>query len=78
MLLSLFLWFPSIIATIALSLPPDHQASLHLIQEVPDPMNSYNDLQAVPGDSPAFYVGDPSNDILSINALDLLPNPPIE
>ena len=34
--------------------------------------------QSVPGDSPAYYTGDPSNDILGIEALDLTPNPPIE
>ena len=34
--------------------------------------------QAVPGNSPAVYVGDPSSDLLSIDALDLLPDPPVE
>lgn len=32
----------------------------------------------VPGDSPVYYIGDPSNDILSIQSLDLIPNPPDE
>ena len=34
--------------------------------------------QSVPGDSPACYVGDPSNDVLKIKALDLAFNPPKE
>ena len=29
-----------------------------------------------PGDSPAYYTGDPSNDVLEIESLDLVPNPP--
>ena len=33
---------------------------------------------SVPGDSPAYYTGDPSNDALVISALDLKPNPPKE
>lgn len=32
--------------------------------------------QRVPGDSPAEFVGDPSNDVLVIESLDLCPNPP--
>ena len=32
----------------------------------------------VPGDSPAYYTGDPSNDVLEIKSLDLRPNPPTE
>ena len=30
----------------------------------------------LPGDSPAYYVGDNSNDVLKIKSLDLKPNPP--
>ena len=33
---------------------------------------------SVPGDSPAYYTGDPSNDVLVVSALDLKPNPPKE
>ena len=29
----------------------------------------------VPGDSPVHYVGDPRNDILTIQQLDMIPNP---
>ena len=36
------------------------------------------DPKPVPGDSPAVYVGDPSNDLLVIHSLDLIPNPPVE
>jgi hypothetical protein len=32
---------------------------------------------SIPGDSPACHVGDPSNDVLAIEALNLKPNPPI-
>lgn len=39
---------------------------------------SIEEAFAVPGDSPCHYVGDPSNDVLIIEALDLEPNPPIE
>jgi len=35
-------------------------------------------ILAVPGDSPCHYVGDPRNNVLSIEALDLVPNPPVE
>ena len=31
----------------------------------------------LPGDSPAYYTGDPSNDVLEIESFDLVPNPPI-
>jgi len=42
-------------------------------------LSSLHDTQQrVPGDSPAYYNGDPSNNILAIEILDLLPNPPIE
>lgn len=41
-------------------------------------MSSLTSHREVPGDSPACYVGDPSNNILSIEALDLVPNPPVE
>ena len=34
--------------------------------------------QSVPGHSPAYYTGDPSNDVLVIEALHLEPNPPKE
>ena len=34
--------------------------------------------QSVPGDSPAYYTGDPSTDVLEIESLDLMPNPPME
>ena len=33
---------------------------------------------SVPGDSPARYVGKPTNYVLVIEALDLVPNPPVE
>ena len=33
--------------------------------------------QHLHGDSPAYYTGDPSNDVLKIETLDLVPNPPI-
>ena len=36
------------------------------------------DKVKVPGDSPAHYLGDPSNDILDIESLNLVPNPPRE
>ena len=32
---------------------------------------------AVPGDSPAYFVGDSSDDILAISQLDLIPNHPL-
>ena len=32
--------------------------------------------KAVPGESPLFFCGDTSNDIVTIETVDLLPNPP--
>ena len=68
------------ISTIAMSLPrdTDRQAPLQLTKEASDSMSSHSDRLAVPGDSPAVYVGDPSCDVLSIDALDLMPNPLVE
>ncbi|KAF2424834.1 hypothetical protein EJ08DRAFT_681807 [Tothia fuscella] len=40
------------------------------------PSHRYSRLQKVPGDSPAYYTGDPSTDVLKIENLDLMPNPP--
>jgi hypothetical protein len=37
----------------------------------------YSKLQKVPGDSPAYYTSDPSNDVLQIESIDVVPNPPI-
>ena len=34
--------------------------------------------KSVPGESPAYYIGDPTNDVLVIKGLDLIPNPPVE
>jgi hypothetical protein len=78
MQLSTLLWLLSIIIPIVTSLPSNRQALLQSNEGALDSMNSHGCRQAVPGDSPAFYVGDQSNDILSIDALDLLPNPPVE
>ena len=61
-----------------MSHPSERQAPLQSGIGASDAMTSPTERQAVPGDSPAFYVGDPSNDLLSIDSLDLLPNPPVE
>ena len=34
--------------------------------------------QYLPGDSPGYYTGDPTNDVLVVKAMDLTPNPPNE
>lgn len=61
-----------------MSEPRDGQAPLQTSGEALDPPTFTTYRQAVPGDSPAVYIGDPSDDLLSIDALDLVPNPPVE
>lgn len=51
-----------------ISLPASDQIPFQYIEEA----------LAVPGYSPALYVGDASKDVLSIQALDLLPDPSIQ
>ena len=34
--------------------------------------------QYLPGNSPGYYTGDPTNDVLVVEAMDLTPNPPTE
>lgn len=64
-----------LLPTAIMSLPTNPQAAL-------GPTNnraaSTTDRIPVRGDSPAYYNGDPTDDILSIETLDLLPNPPTE
>ena len=58
--------------------PHDDQRTIQASIETSDSTATAIHGQAVPGDSPAVYVGDPSNDLLSIDVLDLLPDPPVE
>jgi hypothetical protein len=39
------------------------------------PSHRYNRLQKVPGDSPAYFTGNPSDDVLQIESLDLVSKP---
>jgi hypothetical protein len=41
-----------------------------------DPLPSTDDDLSVPGQNPLYYCSDPENDILTIEKVDLEPNPP--
>lgn len=41
-----------------------------------DPVSSTDDDLSVPGQNPLFFCSDPENDILTIEKVDLDPNPP--
>ena len=56
-----------------MSLPANDQAALGLAIAAP-----IIDPRPVPGDSPAVFVGDPKDDLLIIDSLDLIPNPPVD
>ena len=64
---------------IATPLPSLGREFLH--HQVPDrqqsSLGSYVHDNKVPGDSPAHFNGNTSSDILTIDRLDLIPNPPI-
>ena len=55
---------------------PRKQCESH--PKLADEKANVSQQQSVPGDSPAYYTGDPSHDVLEIEALDLAPNPPTE
>lgn len=74
MRVSILPWQLSLLPTV-MSLPSGRQAPL---KSITGALTTFDSRQAVPGDSPAYYVGDPSHDILSIETLNLVPNPPIE
>lgn len=76
--LSTLLWSVCLVSTITMSEPRDGQAPLQASIEALNPPASTTYRQAVPGDSPAVYIDDPSDDLLSIDALDLQPNPQVE
>jgi hypothetical protein len=56
--------------------PPRKQCESY--PKLADEKANVSQQQPVPGDSPAYYTGDPSHDVLEIEVLDLAPNPPIE
>lgn len=66
--LSLAILFP-----IAVALHTSPQKPLLSATNTLPVMSSLTSPRKVPGDSPARYVGDPSNDLLDIEALDLVP-----
>lgn len=77
MRVSMLPWQLFLLPTV-MSLPSGRQAPLQSITGASDSLTTSDRRQAIPGDSPAYYVGDPSHDILSIETLNLVPNPPIE
>lgn len=56
-------------------LPAGDQALLSMNEKSSIPPGQQRSCNSIPGDSPACYVGDPSNDILVIQQLDMIPNP---
>jgi len=68
----------AILSSIVIALYTTPQKPLGSATNTLQGMSSLTSHRAVPGDSPACYVGDPSNDTLTIEALDLIPNPPVE
>jgi len=71
--------WPWLLLLTAMSLPRDPQAPPELPLHISIQQRNFNsDRQRVPGSSPAYYNGDPRNDILVIEELDLIPNPPVE
>ena len=66
-------WMIPVASCLAMSLPANDQVALGLATAAP-----INDPRPVPGDSPAVYVGDPEDDLLIIDSLDLIPNPPVD
>ena len=69
----LFLFLPTV-----MSLPSSRQAPIQSVTGASGSLTAYDSRRAIPGDSPAYCVGDPSQKILSIETLNLVPNPPIE
>lgn len=67
-----FIWPLLFLVATATSVPADIQTPLGL---EPDLAST---REKVPGDSPAYYNRDPSSDILAIEILELIPNPPKE
>ncbi len=62
---------PAILSSIAIAIHTSPQKPLRWAPNTLPVMSSLPSHREVPGDSPACYVGDPSNDLLSIEALDL-------
>ena len=53
----------------------DDQAPLSMDGKPCVPSMQQRPCNRIPGDSPVCYVGDPRNDILTIQQLDMIPNP---
>ncbi|MDI1492680.1 MAG: Phosphatidylglycerol/phosphatidylinositol transfer protein [Ramalina farinacea] len=66
-------WMTSVVSCLAMSLPAKDEVALGLAIAAP-----IIDPRPVPGDSPAVFVGDPKDDLLIIDSLDLIPNPPVD
>ena len=77
-LLSLLLVSLAALLYLLLKRMTSHSTDSSLFAAVANEKAGTLDRQYVPGDSPAYYTGETSNDVLVINALDLTPNPPRE
>lgn len=73
--MSTAIWVLALLHLVAISVAIDFQEPLQLANESPYPSTVHDCRQEVPGDSPAHYNGDPKTDILTIEKLDLIPNP---
>jgi hypothetical protein len=64
-----------LIQSAALTAPRRFQTSMQDVQYTQrNPSHYYNKLQKVPGDSPAYYTGNPYDGILQIESLDFIQN----
>lgn len=76
--ISTIIWILALLRPVAISVAIEFQEPLQQIKKLTDPSSFHDCRQNVPGDSPAHYNGDPKDDILTIEKLDLIPNPPDE
>lgn len=73
------IWLVALLYLLLKRLPSPHITDNHFATAFADEKAGIiAERQHVPGDSPAYYTGDTSNDVLVVNELKLTPNPPRE
>ena len=74
--LAMVVWPLALLRPVVIAVAIGSQEPLQPSKEVLDTSIIHNVRPKVPGDSPAHFNGDPKINVLKIEKLDLIPNPP--